>query len=127
MPEITTRTMNPLRPAWGNLFSWDPFRDVVPNWSQVSGLEIVRNETGYVVEVPVAGFKPEEVSVTLEDGVLTIVGSAEKRKFTRSLLLPDEIDIDRVEALVEHGLLTLTLPFHPKAAPKKIEIKYTGN
>ena len=52
----------------------------------------------------------DEIEITLEDNVLTIAGKSERRQFTRSLLLPDEIDGENVGAHVEHGLLTLTLP-----------------
>jgi HSP20 family protein len=110
--------------SWANLIGFDPFRDVFANFSPVGGLDIQRTESGYLVEIPVAGFKPAEVTVTLEDGVLAINAMSERRKFTRSLVLPEEIDVDRVEAIVENGLLTLTLPLHPKAQPKKIEVKF---
>jgi HSP20 family protein len=125
MSQLVTRGSAPAG-NWGSLFGFDPFRNAFPNWSQMSGLEIQRGENGYTVEIPVAGFKPEEVGVTLEDGVITIAGTSERRKFTRSLLVPEEIDGDRVEARVEHGLLTLTLPLHPKAQPKKIEVKFAN-
>ena len=62
--------------------------------------------------------------MTLEDSVLTVSGKSEKRQFTRSLLLPEQIDGENIEAKVEHGLLTLGLHAHPKAQPKKIAIQY---
>ena len=85
-------------------------------------MEINRTDAGYTVEIPVAGFKPDQIDVTLENGLLSVVGKTDKRSFTRTLLLPDEIDPDNVVARVEHGLLTLTLNVHPKAQPKKIQI-----
>jgi HSP20 family molecular chaperone IbpA len=101
---------------------WDPFRALFGNYGGSAGLEITRTDTGYTVEVPVPGYKPDQIDVTLENGVLSVVGKAEKRSFTRTLLLPDEIDPDNVGARVEHGMLTLSLNVHPKAQPKKIEI-----
>jgi HSP20 family molecular chaperone IbpA len=87
------------------------------------GLDINRTENGYVVEIPVAGFKPEQIDVTYKDDVLSISGKSDRRTFTRSLMLPDEIDPDHVEAHVEHGLLTLTLNRRPETEPKRIPIK----
>jgi HSP20 family molecular chaperone IbpA len=87
------------------------------------GLDISRTENGYVVEIPVAGFKPEQIDVTYKDDVLSISGKNERRTFSRSLMLPDEIDPDHVEAHVEHGLLTLTLNRRPEAEPKRIPIR----
>ena len=110
----------------GDMLGWDPFRNFFAGASGVfGGIEINRSESGgYTVEIPVAGYKPDEIDVTLEDGVLTVAGKSEKRQFTRSLLLPDEIDGENIGANVEHGLLTLTLSVHPKAQPKKIPVNY---
>ncbi len=86
------------------------------------GLDISRTENGYVVEIPVPGYKPEQIDITYKDGVLSVSGKSERRTFARSLVLPDEIDADRVQARVENGLLTLTLNRRPEAEPKRIQI-----
>lgn len=105
--------------AWG----YDPFRNFLSSMSGFSGVEIARTETGYSVEIPVPGFKPDQIEVTLEDGILAVNGKSEKRSFTRSLVVPEEVDAEKIEANVEHGMLTLTLTLLPKAQPKKITIK----
>ncbi|HLJ19412.1 MAG TPA: Hsp20/alpha crystallin family protein [Stellaceae bacterium] len=106
---------------------FDPFRNFFPGLAPWHGLEITKTESGYTVEIPVAGFRPEQIDVTLDQNVLTISGKAEKRQFTRSLLLPDEINSESIGAKVEDGMLTLTLNFHPKAQPKKIAVEYSKN
>jgi HSP20 family protein len=88
------------------------------------GFDVAKTENGYTVEMPVAGFKPEQIDVTLEQNVLTVSAKSEKRQFTRSLLVPDDIDGDAIQANVADGLLTLQLSFHPKAQPKKINVSY---
>lgn len=104
----------PFADVWG----FDPFRSL-----NLSGIEISRTDAGYTVEMPVAGFQPNEIDVSLEDGLLTVSGKSDKRSFTRSFTVPDNTDEDHIDAKVEHGMLTLTLPLVPKAQPKKIEIK----
>ncbi|MHB8178461.1 MAG: Hsp20/alpha crystallin family protein [Vulcanimicrobiaceae bacterium] len=106
-----------------DMLGWDPFRSLFGGWPGSTGIDVARTETGYTVEVPVSGYKPNEIDVTVEDGVLSIAGKSERRSFTRSLVLPEEIDADAIEATVEHGMLTLQLKLHPKAQPKKIAIK----
>jgi HSP20 family protein len=101
-----------------------PFSAFYPTQTQYSGLEITKDETGYTVELPVAGFKPEQIDVTLDQKVLTIAGNSEKRQFTRSLLVPEEIDAETIQATVENGMLTLRLGFTPKAQPKKINVSF---
>lgn len=44
-------------------------------------------------------------------------------KFVRVLTLPIPVDANRVEAKIENGILTLTLPKHEAAKPRKIAVK----
>lgn len=111
-----------LRPG-ADLWNWDPFRNFFSGNPAAAGLEINRSDSGYVVEIPVAGFKPDEIDITVENGVLMIAGKTEKRSFNRSFILPDDINDESIEAKVEHGMLTLNLNLLPKAQPKKISIK----
>ncbi len=106
----------PLGDLWG-----DPFRNLF-SMNQLSGMEVTRTETGYDIEIPVAGFRPDQIEATLEDGVLTVAGKNEKRSFTRSLVVPDDVDDEKIDAKVEDGMLMLTLTLHPKAQPKRITI-----
>jgi len=105
----------------GDFFGFDPVRAL---GAGSLGLDITKTENGYAVELPVPGFAPDQIEVTIEDRVLTISGKSAKRNFTRSIVIPDEIDTDSIEAKVEHGLLTLGLHIHPKAQPRKIDVRF---
>lgn len=111
------------RSSFGDVFGFDPFRSVFPSLSAGLGFEVSRVEDGYKIELPVAGFSPEQIEVTVEDRVVTVSGRNERRNFTRSLVIPEEIDAENIGASVEHGLLSLALHVHPKAQPRKIAIK----
>ena len=106
----------PLGELWG-----DPFRNLF-SMGQLSGMEVTRTESGYTVEIPVAGFRPDQIEASLEDGVLTVNGKSDKRSFTRSVIVPEDVDDENIEAKVQDGMLTLTLTLHPKAQPKRITI-----
>jgi len=87
-----------------------------------------------VVEAQVPGMSPEDIDVSIEQGVLTIQGTthAEQEReertylsheyqvgsFRRSVRLPETVDSDGVNATYEQGVLRLTLP---KAAHTKIQ------
>jgi len=114
---------NLLARPFGDLWGMDPFRNFASTMPGFSGIEVSRTEAGYVVDIPVAGFRPEDIEVTLEDGVLSVRGKNQKRSFTRTLTVPEDVDEERIEANVEHGMLTLALNLLPKAQPKKIAIK----
>jgi len=72
-------------------------------------------------EIP--GYKPENVKLSLENRVLTMTGEKTNGTFRRSFTVPNTIDLDRVEAGVEHGVLTVTLHKAEKAKPREIPIK----
>lgn len=106
---------------FSDLWSFDPMR--LFSGGSPYGVDITRTESGYAVEVPVPGFQPDQIDVTLEDGLLTVKGKNEKRSFSRTLSIPEDVDEERIEANVEHGMLTLTLALTPKAQPKRITVK----
>ena len=85
MAEMLVRP-NGSRRFFGDFLGVDPFR----NASSVAGygFEITKTETGYAVELPVPGFKPDQIDITVEDRVLTIAGRTERRSFTRALCCP---------------------------------------
>lgn len=110
---------------WRDVLGYDPFRRFFSTADPE--INVVRTENGFDVEIPVAGFKPEDIEITVKEDVLTITGKNERRSFTRSLRLPEDIDGDSADAVVEHGLLSLKLSRHPEAQPRKIEIKSSRN
>lgn len=99
-----------------------------------------RHEIQVTMELP--GVPANQVDVNLEDNVLTITGEkretreqvdgderrwhlSERRygRFTRSFVLPREVDTDRIEAGFENGILTVRIPKSERIKPRKIEIR----
>lgn len=101
-----------------SLFGWDPFRAM----SRGMGMDVTSTEDGYNVEIPVPGFRPEDIEITFESNTLMVAGKSERRTFTQMLELPDEIDPQKISAHVEHGLLCLHLSRRPEARPRRIEV-----
>jgi HSP20 family molecular chaperone IbpA len=110
-------TYSPLREMLG----YDPFRRFFSNVDPQ--IDVIRTEKGFDVEIPVPGFKTDQIEIVVKENVLTVTGKSERRAFTRSLKLPEDVDTQTIEALVENGLLQLSLSRHPEAQPRKIEIK----
>lgn len=106
---------------FSDLWNFDPMR--LLGGGAPYGIDIARTESGYTLEIPVPGLKPNEIEVTLEDGMLTVKGKNEKRTFSRTFTIPDDVDEEKIEANVEHGMLTLNLVLTPKAQPKRIAVK----
>ncbi len=92
----------------------------------------------FVLTADVAGMKPEDLKVEIHDGVLTLKGEIKPQpngegkyllreishgEFSRSLQLPDHVDVDKVEAKIENGLLRIRLPKSEEVKPKTIQVK----
>jgi HSP20 family protein len=101
--------------------------------------EVKETTDQFLVRADIPGVKEEHIDVSLHNGVLSIAGtrSAEERKegeaffvyerqfgsFSRSFALPDTADADKVEAKLDHGVLTVTIGKRAEAKPKKIALK----
>lgn len=101
------------------------------------------DEKEIVIEAEVPGLKKDQVKVEIEEGVLRLKG--EKREenreggknyihnelkrssFCRSFVLNDNVDVDKVSAEFEDGILVITLPkLKPTSSPpsvKQVDIK----
>lgn len=140
---------------------WDPFRDLLSIqdemnqlFSRVSGQEpgsdagtrawapvvdISERSDAYVVSVELAGVKPEDVDITLEEGLLSIQGERrfeqettdrqyhriERRygAFRRSITLPSQVKSEQIEASMDGGVLQIVVPKADEAKPRKIEVR----
>lgn len=95
-----------------------------------------------IVHADVPGVKPEDIKVTMENGVLALSGerrseSEEKGKdftrvertygkFFRSFTLPQGADEEKIKAVTKDGVLEVVVPKSPKAQPRQIEVKSAG-
>ncbi len=99
-------------------------------------IDVYQNEHQIIIKSTIAGVKPEDLKISLHNDLLTIKGLRESEKnikeenylfkecywgsFSRSIILPSEVDDKKVEAELENGILTITLY---KKNPEKIEVK----
>ncbi|MBC5801349.1 MAG: Hsp20/alpha crystallin family protein [Candidatus Eremiobacteraeota bacterium] len=103
-----------------DLFGFDPFQNLRSNWA--FDYDVSRTETGYQVEVPVPGYKPDQIDVTFKDGVLSVNGKTDRRTFSRSFTVPEDVDTERISARVENGMLLLELERRPETQPQRIAV-----
>ena len=101
-------------------------------------INLRETEDSYIVETQLPGVDPKELEMTILKGTLTLsgerknpeqeAGSWHRRerntgKFMRAIDIPAEIDLEKVQAEYQTGLLTVTLPKAESVRPKRIEIK----
>ncbi len=126
MNNIETRTNN---------FNWEKLIETEPLVKPV--IDIIENYDDYVVKVYMPGVRKEDIYLKLEENVLTIFGKVELNNvederfllreksyghYFRQLTLSDKIDITRIQANFENGLLNIILPKHEKIKPKIVSI-----
>lgn len=90
------------------------------------------------IEAEIAGYNKNEISIQIDDDVLSIVGKTvqqaeqtdkfvyllrelKRSSFSRSFRLTDQLDSDRIEAAFNNGLLNITIP--RKVQPKENKTK----
>ncbi len=104
---------------------WPSFLDVNTRYS-VPAVNILEEDNEYRIEVVAPGIDKKDVKINLEDDVLTISSekqeeNEEKNKhymrrefnytaFTRSFVVPEEVDAEKISAEHKNGILTLHLP-----------------
>lgn len=102
-------------------------------------IDVYQTPTEIVIKSAVAGVKPEDLDISVVGDMVTIKGRRELDEniksedyfyqecywgsFSRSVILPVEIDSDRVSATLKNGILTIRLPKLDKNRVKKIKIK----
>ena len=106
-------------------------------------VEMKETDQGLVVTAELPGIDEKDVEVSLEGDLLTLAGQKQQEKteekagvhlsersygsFRRSLRLPWAADPAKAHAGFDKGVLTVTLPRPPEAAPSVNRIPISGN
>lgn len=117
---------------FGENFELDRMR---PAWGFVP-VSLWQDDNNIYVEADLPGVTEKDLEITVHNRVLTIRAERrddESRKYDfngrtfgtieRAVALPDSVDPDQVEAKLANGILSVTLPKHAEARPKKIAVK----
>ena len=86
-------------------------------------VEVTEDEQGVRLVAEIPGYRPENVKLSLENRVLTMNGEKANATFSRSFTVPATVDLDKIEATIEHGVLTVNLPKAEAAKPREIPVK----
>ena len=113
------------------------------DWGQGPGgelaVDVYQTADAIVVKALIAGVQPNSVDISLTREMLTVSGSRSDEKeveeenyfqrelywgsFTRTILLPEEIDVDMAEASEKHGILMIRLPKINKKKEMKLKVR----
>jgi HSP20 family protein len=136
------------------IIRWDPFREMSSfeeQWNRLlegrrqeswlPAVDVFDTKDAVVLKAELAGMKPDEIEIVVEDNVLTIKGErkfeekvdderyyrVERRfgSFQRSLALPAGIEADDIQAHYEDGILEVRVPKVEEQKPKKVIVSAT--
>lgn len=124
-------------PMWGGT-------NRISNMLRAPEADVIETENELRVEVEMPGLAPENVDVSLEGNVLTISGEKQEQRqegdeqntwhlserrygrFTRSFVLPRDVEQEQIQAHFENGVLSVTIPKSERARRRRIEIQAGG-
>jgi HSP20 family protein len=105
-------------------------------------LDVLQEGDNFVIRASMPGVKPDDITVSSEDNVLTIRGQSEYESehkegnylmrerrtgsFHRALRLPDTVDTDQAQPFYEQGVLTITIPKAESKKAKQLQISVGG-
>lgn len=106
-------------------------------------VDIYQTGDAIVVKALIAGVNPNSVDISLTRDMITIRGHREEHTettadnyfykelywgaFARTILLPEEVDVDAAEATTNHGILIIRLPKINKERQTKLKVKASSS
>jgi HSP20 family protein len=112
---------------WFTMGEWSP------------SVDIIEDEKEYLIKAELPEVKKEDVTVTVENGVLLIKGERKMEReeskktfhrversygsFLRSFAVPEDADSEKIDAEFKNGVLCIHLTKSEKAKPKQIDVK----
>ena len=101
-------------------------------------VDVKEDENNYTLEADIPGIKEKDLDIKVDGNLLTISSKQNKKKedkkknyilkerrvsaFSRSFVLPKDVDTGKIKANYSNGHLELSLPKSEAAKPKQIEI-----
>ncbi len=102
-------------------------------------IDVYQTETDIVIKSTIAGVKPEDLDVQINNDMVTIKGERKQDEeireedfyyqecywgaFSRSIILPVDVQANKAEATMKNGILTIRLPKADSAQARKIQVR----
>jgi len=110
------------------------------DWQGEFPVDLYQDKDAFTVRAELPGFRKEDISAEVADGILTITGhqkteakspakdkatgtATQERRVSRSISLPENLELEKIQAAYENGVLAVTLPKREEVKPKQIAIE----
>lgn len=102
-------------------------------------IDMFQTKDNVIIKSTIAGVRPEDIDITVANDMVTVKGARRKEEniaqddyfyqecywgnFSRSVIVPVDIDSEHIEADLKDGILTIIVPKAAKAKTKKVKVK----
>jgi len=102
-------------------------------------IDMYQTKDNVIIKSTIAGVRPEDIDITVANDMVNIKGTRRKEEnisgddyfyqecywgnFSRSVIVPVDIDSENIEADLKDGILTIVVPKAAKAKTKKVKVK----
>jgi HSP20 family protein len=102
-------------------------------------IDMYQTKDNVIIKSTIAGVRPEDIDITVANDMVTVKGSRRKDEmvagddyfyqecywgnFSRSVIIPVDIESEEIEADLKDGILTVIIPKAAKAKTKKVKVK----
>ncbi len=102
--------------------------------SAAGSFQVNATDDGWQVSVPLPGIDPQHVNLEAAGNTLSIraevpqgEGRGNQVRYQQTLTVPQFLDVEKLTATHQHGMLQLTLPLKESVKPRKIQIDARGS
>ncbi len=113
--------------------------DWMTDYEGALNIDMYQTKDNVIIKSTIAGVRPDDIDITVANDMVTIQGSRSREEkisdddyfyqecywggFSRSVIVPVDIDSEHIEADLKDGILTVIVPKAAKAKTKKVKVK----
>ena len=113
--------------------------DWMTDYEGALNIDMYQTKDNVIIKSTIAGVRPDDIDITVANDMVTIQGSRSRTEkiadedyfyqecywggFSRSVIVPVDIDSEHIEADLKDGILTVIVPKAAKAKTKKVKVK----
>lgn len=113
--------------------------DWMNDYEGALNIDMYQTKDNIIIKSTIAGVRPEDIDITVANDMVTIKGTRQREEtisqddyfyqecywggFSRSVIVPVDIDSESIEADLKDGILTIIVPKAAKAKTKRVKVK----
>lgn len=113
--------------------------DWMTDYEGALNIDMYQTKDNVIIKSTIAGVRPDDIDITVANDMVTVKGTRTREEkvadddyfyqecywgsFSRSVIVPVDIDSEQIEADLKDGILTVIIPKAAKAKTKKVKVK----